>query len=176
LSQTDFVLSGPFPIGWTRTYRSSLGAFDDGVLGARWITPYTTRFDVLGEGLRYHGADGRSHDYPLPKVGQLHEDRIEDLTLVRVSDHQLALCRGYARRETYQRHGQRFLLVQIELRGGAGLLLGYEHRVGNHAVLSDLITYQDDPSQVHTHLSTLVDEAGRITGLWLMGEHEPLRR
>jgi len=176
LSHTDFTLPGPFPIGWARTYRSSLGAFDDGVLGARWITPYTTRFDVTGEGLRYHGADGRSHNYPLPKVGRLHEDRIEDLTLVRVSDHQLVLCRRYEQREIYQRHGQQFLLVQIELRGGAGLLLGYDHRVGNRAVLSDLITYQDDPSQVHTHLSTLVDEAGRITGLWLMGEHEPLRR
>ncbi|WP_254607898.1 DUF6531 domain-containing protein, partial [Burkholderia aenigmatica] len=69
LSQTDFVLSGPFPLNWTRTYRSSLGAFDDGELGARWITPYTTRIDVTGKGLRYHGADGRSHDYPLPKVG-----------------------------------------------------------------------------------------------------------
>jgi len=176
LSHTDFTLPGPFTIAWTRTYRSSLGAFDDGELGARWITPYTTRFDVRGEGLRYHGADGRSHDYPLPKVGQFHEDRIEDLTLVRVRDHELVLCRGYERRETYQRHGDRYLLVRIELRGGAGMLLGYDHRVGNRAVLSDLITYQDDPSQPHTHLGTLVDDAGRITGLWLMGEHEPLRR
>ncbi|WP_159086494.1 RHS repeat-associated core domain-containing protein [Burkholderia sp. LA-2-3-30-S1-D2] len=176
IAHTDFALPGPFPIEWTRTYRSSQGAFDDGELGARWITPYTTRFDVRGEGLRYHGADGRSHDYPLPKVGQFHEDRIEDLTLVRVRDHELVLCRGYERRETYQRHGDRYLLVRIELRGGAGLLLGYDHRVGNRAVLSDLITYQDDPSQPHTHLGTLVDEAGRITGLWLMGEDEPLRR
>ncbi|WP_081421331.1 RHS repeat-associated core domain-containing protein [Burkholderia contaminans] len=176
IAHTDFTLPGPFPIEWTRTYRSSLGAFDDGELGARWMTPYTMRFDVQGEGLRYHGADGRSHDYPLPKVGQHHEDRIEDLILVRVSDHQLVLCRGYERRETYQRHGDRFLLVRIELRGGAGMLLGYDHRVGNRAVLSDLITYQDDPSQVHTRLGTLVDEAGRITGLWLMGENEPLRR
>ncbi len=176
LSQTDFVLSGPFPLNWTRTYRSSLGAFDDGELGARWITPYTTRIDVTGKGLRYHGADGRSHDYPLPKVGQFHEDRIEDFTLVRVRDHELVLCHGHERRETYQRHADRYLLVQIELRGGAGLLLGYDHRVGNRAVLSDLITYQDDPSQVHTHLGTLVDKAGRITGLWLMGEHKPQRR
>ncbi|WP_174430038.1 RHS repeat-associated core domain-containing protein [Burkholderia metallica] len=176
LSQTDFVLSGPFPIHWTRTYRSSLGAYDDGELGARWITPYTTRIDAIGEGLRYHGADGRSHDYPLPKVGQHHEDRIEDLLLVRASDHQLVLCRGHERRETYQRYGDHFLLVKIELRGGAGMLLGYDHRVAGRAVLSDLITYQDDPSQVHTRLGTLVDEAGRITGMWLMGEEEPQRR
>ncbi|EMN5132515.1 RHS repeat protein [Burkholderia contaminans] len=176
IAHTDFILPGPFPIAWTRSYRSSQAAYDSGELGARWTTVYTKRFDVAGERLRYHAADGRSHDYPLPKVGQHHEDRIEDLILVRVSDHQLVLCRGYERRETYQRHGDRFLLVRIELRGGAGMLLGYDHRVGNRAVLSDLITYQDDPSQVHTRLGALVDEAGRITGLWLMGEHEPLRR
>uniref|UniRef100_UPI002ABD3BCC hypothetical protein n=1 Tax=Burkholderia cepacia TaxID=292 RepID=UPI002ABD3BCC len=80
----------------------------------------------IGDGLRYYAADGRSLDYPLPKVGGLHDDRIEDITLVRVSEHRLVLCRGYERCETYQRHGERFLLTQIELRGGAGLLLGYE--------------------------------------------------
>ncbi|WP_217709462.1 RHS repeat-associated core domain-containing protein [Burkholderia cepacia] len=175
-SHTDFALPGPFPLAWTRTYRSSLDAYDHDELGARWITPCTTRIDVQGDGLRYHGADGRSHDYPLPKVGQFHEDRIEDLLLVRASDHQLVLCRGYERRETYQRHGERFLLVQVELRGGAGLLLGYDHRVDERVVLSDLVTYQDDPSRPHTHLGTDVDAHGRIIGLWLMGEDEPLRR
>ncbi len=176
LSHTDFVLPGPFPIAWTRTYHSSLGEYDHSNLGARWITPYTTRIEVIGDGLRYHGADGRSIDYPLPKVGDPHDDRIEDITLVRVSEHRLVLCRGYERRETYQRHGERFLLVQVELRGGAGLLLSYDHRVDQHAVLSDLVTYQDDPSQPHTHLGTEVDEAGRITGLLLMGEDAPQRR
>ncbi|WP_322073773.1 DUF6531 domain-containing protein, partial [Burkholderia cepacia] len=176
LSHTDFVLPGPFPIAWTRTYRSSLDAYDHDELGARWITPYTTRLDVIGDGLRYHAADGRSLDYPLPKVGGLHDDRIEDITLVRVSEHRLVLCLGYERRETYQRHGERFLLTQTELRGGAGMLLGYEHRIGERVVLSDIVTYQDDPSQPHTHLGTDVDEAGRIIGLWLMGEDKPQRR
>ncbi|KVA56904.1 type IV secretion protein Rhs [Burkholderia cepacia] len=176
LSHTDFSLPGPFPIDWTRTYRSSLGAYDAGDLGARWITPYTTRFDVVGEGLRYHGADGRSHDYPLPKVGEAHDDRIEDLTLIRTGENSLALCRGFERRETYQRHGDRYLLTRIELRGGAGLMLGYDHRVGERVVLSDLVTYQDDLSQPHTHLGTDVDTQGRIIGLWLMGEDAPQRR
>ncbi|WP_174769946.1 RHS repeat-associated core domain-containing protein [Paraburkholderia hayleyella] len=176
IAHTDFHLPGPFPLAWTRTYRSSLGAYDNGELGARWITPYTTRFDVDGKGLRYHGADGRIIDYPLPKVGGVHDDRIEDITLVRVSEHRLVLCRGYEYRETYQRHSERYLLVQVELRGGVGLLLGYDHRVGERVVLSDLVTYQDDPSQPHTHLGTDVDAHGRITGLWLMGETTPERR
>ncbi|NTX20641.1 RHS repeat-associated core domain-containing protein [Burkholderia cepacia] len=176
IAHTDFHLPGPFPLTWTRAYRSSLDAYDHGELGARWITPYTTRIDVIGDGLRYHAADGRSIDYPLPKIGGTHDDRIEDITLVRVSEHRLVLCRGYERRETYQRHGARFLLAQIELRGGAGLLLGYDYHVGDRVVLSDLVTYQDDLSQAHTHLGTQVDEAGRLTGLWLMGDTAPERR
>ncbi len=106
----------------------------------------------------------------------MHDDRIEDITLVRVSEDRLILSRGYEQRETYQRHGERFLLVQVELRGGAGLLLGYDHHVGERVVLSGLVTYQDDPSQPHTHLGIQVDEAGRITGLWLLGETAPERR
>ncbi|WP_174769945.1 RHS repeat-associated core domain-containing protein [Paraburkholderia hayleyella] len=176
LPHTDFILPGPFPIEWTRTYRSSLEAYDEAEFGARWITPFTTRFDLHGDGIRFHAADGRSFDYPLPRVGELHDDRIEGLTLVRVSEHSLVLCRGHERRETYERHGGRFLLVRIGLRGGAGLLLGYEHRTGERVVLSDLITYQDDPSQAHLHLGTDIDTHGRITGLWLMGEDAPQRR
>ncbi|MDN7874661.1 RHS repeat-associated core domain-containing protein [Burkholderia aenigmatica] len=176
LSHTDFVLPGPFPIEWTRTYRSSLGVYDDRELGARWITPYTTRIDMVGEGLRYHGADGRSHDYPLPRIGAVHEDLIEDLILVRVSEHRLHLRRGHERCETYHRHGDHFLLMHIELRGGAGLLLGYDRHESGRAVLSDLVTYQDDPTQQHLHLRTDIDEGGRLIGLWLMQGEKAERR
>ncbi|WP_454725509.1 MULTISPECIES: RHS repeat-associated core domain-containing protein [Cupriavidus] len=176
IAHLDFSLPGPFPIEWTRLYRSSLGAYDHGELGARWITPFTTRIDLRKDGVRYHAADGRSHDYPLPKVGKFHYDPIEHLTLIRSAEDELMLARGHDSRETYLRHGERFLLGGIVLRGGAGLLLRYEHHVGNQAVLSDLISYQDDLSQVHSHLGTLVDEAGRITGLWLLGDEEIQRQ
>jgi len=160
----------------TRTYRSSLGAYDNDELGARWITPSTTRFDVEGEGLRYHGADGRSLTYPLPRVGEAHDDRIEAITLVRGSEDILMLCRGFEQRETYVRHGHQFLLWQVELRGGAGLHLRYDHHTADRVVLSDLIIRQDDPSQPHLHLGTDIDTHGRLTGLWLMGEDAPQRR
>jgi hypothetical protein len=62
ISHTDFSLPGPFPIEWTRTYCSSLDAYDEGAIGARWITPFTTRFDCVDDGLQFHDADWWSVD------------------------------------------------------------------------------------------------------------------
>ncbi|WP_235515192.1 DUF6531 domain-containing protein, partial [Achromobacter sp. Root83] len=123
-SHTDFSLPGPFPLHWSRTYCSNLAAYDKGVLGARWINEFTTRFDIKKAGadreeLRFHAADGRTHEYPLPQIGKFHYDPIENLTLVRVSETELTLAQGYERRATYQRDGRRFRLADIRLRGGA---------------------------------------------------------
>ncbi|WP_256212928.1 DUF6531 domain-containing protein, partial [Pseudomonas sp. TAD18] len=116
LEHTDFSLPGPFPIEWTRTYFSALSAYDQDVMGARWVTEFTTRFDCIGDALTFHDADGRSHDYPLPKERLFHFDAIENLTVVRLDQNRLMLCRGFDRKETYVRHGDRFLLAHIELR------------------------------------------------------------
>lgn len=176
LAHTDFSLPGPFPVEWTRTYCSSLNAYDQGVLGARWITAFTTRFDLVDGALMFHDTDGRSHDYPLPKVGLFHHDAIENLTVVRVNDDQLLLCRGFERKETYVRRGERYLLTGVVLRNGAGIMLHYEHRHGELSVLSDLITYQDDVTKVHLHLGTMIDDHGRLIGLWEIRDGVPLRQ
>nr|GFD10057.1 hypothetical protein [Tanacetum cinerariifolium] len=94
VAHTDFSLPGPFPVEWTRTYCSSLDAYDRDVVGARWITPFTTRFDCVDDGLVFHDADGRSHEFTLPKVKLAHYNAIENLTLIRVSNDTLVLCRG----------------------------------------------------------------------------------
>ncbi|MGN8063966.1 RHS repeat-associated core domain-containing protein, partial [Ralstonia sp. 22111] len=178
LSHTDFILPGLFHIEWTRTYRSSLVAYDDGPLGARWMTDYTTRFDVAHEGsrisLRYHAADGRSHTYPQPDIGQSHRDAIEDVLLTRRTDTELVLSYGRERSEIYRRHGDTFRLAGIRLRSGATLMLYYEHRVGDKTVLSDLVTLQGET--VHLHIATRVDEAGRITELWQLKDSQLVRQ
>ncbi|MEB0223002.1 RHS repeat-associated core domain-containing protein [Pseudomonas sp. 10S4] len=177
LSHTDFSLPGPFPIEWTRTYNSRLDAYDQGELGARWISEFTTRFDCVDDGLTFYGADGRDHSYPLPKVGLFHYDTIENITLVRASEDQLLLCHGFERKETYVRRGQRFVLTNISLRNGAGIMLHYEHRHCEQSVLSDLITYQEnDFTKVHLHLGTMIDGHGRLTGLWEIRDGEPQRQ
>ncbi|MDN3222573.1 RHS repeat-associated core domain-containing protein [Pseudomonas nunensis] len=173
---TDFSLPGVFPIEWSRIYCSDLQAYDEGVLGARWITAFTTRFDLVEGALLFHDADARSHEYPLPKVDQFHYDAIENLTVVRLSDDKLMLCRGFERKETYLRRGQQFVLIGVELRSGAGIMLHYEHRHGDRTVLSDLITYEGNLTKVQSHLGTMIDEKGRLTGLWEIRDGVPQRQ
>jgi RHS repeat-associated protein len=173
----DFGLPGPFPIQWMRTYCSDLSAYDKGILGARWITPFSTRIDLVDDGLLFHDADGRSHAYPVPKVGQFHYDAIENLTLLLVSEGHLLLCRGVERKEVYHLRGKQYVLVNVELRNGAGIMLHHEHRHGEMPVLSDLITYiEGDVTKVHRHLGTMIDEQGRLKGVWEISDGEPLRQ
>lgn len=176
LSHTDFSLPGPFPVEWVRTYSSRFDAFDNGELGARWVTEFTTRFDCKDDGLVFFGADGRSIDFPLPKPGLFHYDPVENLTLVRSAEDQLLVCFGFERKETYIRRGRSFWLTDVKMRSGAGLMLHYEHRHGDALVLSDLITYQGDVTQVHLHIGTLLDDQGRLTGLWEIRDGAPVRQ
>jgi RHS repeat-associated protein len=167
VTYTDFSLPGPFPIEWTRTYCSSLDAYDQDVIGARWITPFTTRFDCVGDGLVFHDADGRSHKLPLPKVKLFHFNAIENLTVIRLGKDRLLLMRGLEHRETYVRRGKRFVLINKVLPNGAGVMLHYEHRHDGQLVLFELVTYSEkDANKVHLRLGTLIDDQGRLTGLW----------
>ncbi|UVK83644.1 DUF6531 domain-containing protein [Pseudomonas sichuanensis] len=177
LQHTDFSLPGPFPITWTRTYHSRLAALDSASLGARWITAFTTCIDVQDDGLLLHDFDGRSHAYPLPKVGKTHYDAVEYRGLTRTTDTQLILSRGQERHETYERVGDRFHLVHIVMRNGVGAMLHYEHSHNGRPVLSDINTYADnDPSKVHLQLGTLLDDHGHIQGLWQVVDGKPLRQ
>ncbi|WP_367237058.1 RHS repeat-associated core domain-containing protein [Pseudomonas sp. Rh2] len=177
LSHTDFSLSGPFPVTWTRTYNSRLDKLDNGILGARWITEFTTCIDVVDKGLLFHDMDGRSHAFALPKKGKPQYDAVEYFTWVRTGEQQLVLLRGLGRRETYARHGDRFYLTHIQLRSGAGAMLHYEHRHHDQPVLSDINTYFDnDPNKVHLQLGTLLDDHGHIQGLWQVVDGKPLRQ
>lgn len=153
---TDFLLPGVFPIEWHRTYRSSLSAFDDSPYGARWTNPFASRFDLSDERLTYHGNDGRSQRYALPKLNASQFDAIENVVIARIAADTLALLRGHDSQEVYQRHGNQFRLTSITHRGGARIALHYEHRVAGTSVLSDLMTYQHDTPQQHLH--TQIDE------------------
>ena len=203
LTHTDFVLQAPLPIAWSRTYRSNLDAYDQGSLGARWLTPYSTRVDVVGEGPRrglvYRAADGRSLPYPWLVVGQRHRDPIEEITLTRLSETLLVLDFGKPMpegqpspwRESYElvdtvaskveaQGRQHFRLVAMHAENGAAIGLRYDHVVtmgpnAGEQVLSDVVSKQGD--QTIAHVGTqLHAHTGRILALWEIKEGKLLRQ
>jgi YD repeat-containing protein len=192
-THTDFILDAPLPIAWSRTYRSQLSAYDRGHLGARWLSPYSTRIDVVGQGkpagLVYHAADGRSHRYPRLDIGQRHYDAVEQIMLTRMSATLLTLDFGKPVpegqtspwRETYELVDtvrakaadwakQHFRLIALHSGDGAAIGLRYDHVLahGPHAgeaVLSDIISKQGET--IVAHAGTQIDfDRGRILALW----------
>ncbi|MDQ0072466.1 RHS repeat-associated protein [Variovorax boronicumulans] len=189
LTHTDFELPGALPITWSRTYRSDLAAYDLGVLGARWITPYTTQLDIelLDDGSEgaflYHAEDGRTKRYPALAVGQTHRDVIEDLTLVRLSADLLTVNQGRDWMQTYERipalDGQRgfFRLALMQMRAGPSVGLRYDHAHPlrpAHTVLSDVMVKQG--AETIAHAGTRIDAAGRLTGVWEIKEGQLVRQ
>ena len=197
-THTDFVLDAPLPIEWSRTYRSQLTAFDRGNLGARWLTPYSTRIDVVGQGksaaLLYHAADGRSHRYPWLAIGQRHYDPVEQITLTRMSINLLTLDFGKPLpqgepspwRETYELVDtvrakaadlgkEHFRLIAVHARDGAALGLRYDHVVAGEQVLSDIISKQGET--IVAHAGTQVDaDTGHIRALWEIRDGKLVRQ
>lgn len=202
-THTDFVLDAPLPITWSRTYRSQLSAYDRGNLGARWLTPYSTRIDVVGQAkpaaLLYHAADGRSHRYPYLGIGQRHHDPVEQITLTRVSATLLTLDFGKPLsegetspwRETYELVDtvrakaadigkEHFRLIALHARDGAALGLRYDHVVatGPYAgeeVLSDIVSKQGET--IVAHVGARVDpDTGHIRALWEIRDGKLVRQ
>lgn len=199
----DFVLDAPLPITWSRTYRSQLSAYDRGNLGARWLTPYSTRIDVVGQSkpaaLLYHAADGRSHRYPYLGIGQRHHDPVEQITLTRMSATLLTLDFGKLLpegesspwRETYElvdtvrakasdQGKEHFRLITLHARDGAALGLRYDHVVANgpyagEEVLSDIVSKQGE--NIVAHAGTQIDlHTGCIRALWEITNGKLLRQ
>ncbi len=197
-THTDFVLDAPLPIEWSRTYRSQLSAYDRGNLGARWLTPYSTRIDIVGQGkpvaLLYHAADGRNHRYPWLGVGQRHYDPVEQIMLTRASATLLTLDFGKPLpegepspwRETYELVDtvrakvadlgkEHFRLIAVHARDGAALGLRYDHVVAGEQVLSDIISKQGET--IVAHAGTQVDlDTGYIRALWEIRDGKLVRQ
>jgi len=203
LTHTDFVLDAPLPITWSRTYRSQLSTYDRANLGARWLTPYSTRIDVVGQGkpaaLLYHAADGRSHRYPWLGIGQRHHDPVEQITLTRMNATLLTLDFGKPLpegepspwRETYELVDtvrvkaadfgkEHFRLIALHAHDGAALGLRYDHVVANgpcagERVLSDIISKQGET--IVAHAGTQIDfDTGHIRALWEIQDGKLVRQ
>ncbi len=147
IEHADFELDGAVPLVWRRTYRSFFDANDArGELGARWITPYTTRFDIHASKLVYHGADGRSLDYPLLAPGEAKDDLAESLTLLRLDAQWLTLTRGPELVEAFERHGDVFRLAFMRDVSGNQLTLDYDEagRLSRIILADAIVAFRHD--------------------------------
>ncbi|MGD8594314.1 MAG: DUF6531 domain-containing protein, partial [Gammaproteobacteria bacterium] len=79
LVQQDFVLPGPIPLVWERTYRTS-HAVDLG-LGAGWTAPWFARLEVEQDKVVYFDGEGRDIPFTAPPVGDGCRNTVEKLTL-----------------------------------------------------------------------------------------------
>ncbi|WP_230953246.1 RHS repeat-associated core domain-containing protein [Burkholderia stagnalis] len=125
-SHIDFELPGALPLVWERTYRSRLSSYDNGELGARWITPYTTRIDVKNGQWMYHDTEGRSVEYRALVAGDVHDDLSENRTLSRLDDTWVTVAYGHAVLRVYERHGDAFRLAMQKDRAGNTITLDYD--------------------------------------------------
>ncbi|MCA8067173.1 RHS repeat-associated core domain-containing protein [Burkholderia sp. AU38729] len=125
-THTDFELPGALPLVWARTYRSRLSAYDNGELGARWLTPYTTRIDIDGDTWLYRDASGRSIEYRALAVGGVKDDLAENLTLSRLDDTWMTIAYGHDVLHVYERHGDVFRLAMQKDRAGNTITLDYD--------------------------------------------------
>ncbi|KLN52898.1 type VI secretion system tip protein TssI/VgrG [Variovorax paradoxus] len=207
ITHTDFVLQAGLPIQWSRRYHSALTAYDDGELGARWITPYTVCLQAIDAGdgqsaqqthaLRYHAADGRSHDYPLPAIGDTHCDAVEELVLRRTGLTVLTIERGPDWREVFELAGTGWRLSGYQTSQGHRIELRYiraeptpmrsgdiiPERPDGHALpppaflpterLSDILSYQGAEVMAHAQVHW---EHGRIGALWEVTDDQPTRQ
>ncbi|RMC90818.1 sugar-binding protein [Aquitalea palustris] len=126
LIHTDFTLPGVMPIVWQRVYRSDFDANDaDGPLGARWMAPFSSRFEENGEALVYYDDAGRKLDYPLLPLGESLKDELEGHTLTRLDDKLISLSFGHELVQLYEKQGSRYLLALIKDRAGNTLAVNF---------------------------------------------------
>lgn len=123
----DFELPGVMPLTWARTYSSRMASFDQGVLGARWLTSYTLCILIEEHGgWTYYGNDGRDIKLNVLNIGEAYRHPIEGFTLLRVNESLITLTHGKEQIEVYELYGKQFRLALLKDRIGNALTLHYE--------------------------------------------------
>lgn len=108
LYQHDFGAPGLMPVSFTRCYRSTHRAYDQGLLGARWTTAYTTAFSDLPAGpgqeaaLVYHDGSGRNVRLPALAVGETHDAVLESFQVRRDGPGELSILYPYGGQDLFQ--------------------------------------------------------------------------
>ncbi|WP_167336070.1 RHS repeat-associated core domain-containing protein, partial [Paraburkholderia bannensis] len=164
----DFSLPGRIAIDWGRSYRSADQRA--GTLGVAWRLPYSSEIRRDDTQLMYYDADGRRLNFPLLEPGQEHFHPIEKYTLVRGPDMgawaTYTVQFGNGVQEHYAIHptgDTRWQLQRVSDRDGNVLSLGYTPEGWLNEVRNSVYTVR-----------CKLDDAGRITAVYLDGHGNPL--
>ena len=186
LVQQDFVLAGPIPLVWERTYRTSHA--QDAGLGVGWMAPWFTRLEIGAEKVIYFDGEGRKIPFTAPPPGDGCRNITEKLTLYCdseekyriVTDNQLIhTFRGTGRyrrlRSVADRDGHAIELMYSDsgrlnyITDSAGRRLKLEYNITNHVrkvfLTNDKGDPQDDPLVQYSYsnqgdLVAVTDAAG----------------
>ncbi|WGY68779.1 RHS repeat protein [Burkholderia cepacia] len=165
-THADFELPGALPLVWARTYRSRLSAYDNGELGARWLTPYTTRIDVEGDTWFFRDASGRSIEYRALAVGGVYDDLSENLTLTRLDETWVTIAYGHDQLHAYERRGNAFRLAMQKDRAGNTITLDYDalDRVARLIDASgNVLSFEHDKQGRVVMIEQVLEEGARRT-------------
>ncbi|WP_348816120.1 polymorphic toxin type 17 domain-containing protein [Halomonas sp. H10-59] len=132
LWHTDFSVPGLIDVEWTLYYRSSIDELDDSELGARWSSPFHTRFEALGEQLTFIDSLNRALPIAPLEVGGSRFLPRESVTLEHPDSEHYRLHYLDGSQELYRRIGKsgrgervHFRLVEQRERDGRALHLSY---------------------------------------------------
>jgi len=150
--ESDFSLSGPIPLDWTRKYRS--GDTRSGWFGQGWNLPLAVELLLGFDGLTYFDASGRSVKLPTIAVGAEHFDAYEQFTLRRRTDHLWELAFKDGQSQFFRRNRDDLFLLPL-----AGIIDRNDNRILLHYPAPP-----DDPFDPYRP-QAIVDSAGRTLQL-----------
>lgn len=166
IAQSDFSLSGAFPIVWDRVYRSNFSANDEhGTLGPRWITPFTLYIEAHPQGLAYYSIVGRTIETGALAVGERRYDRSEEIEWSRPDERTLIIGQKHERFETFRKIGDNYRLVSIRNRAGSTIDLHYTEQGLLRSIENDVwvVRFEHDDRQRIRRIFTETGRDGETT-------------
>ncbi|WP_353171880.1 RHS repeat-associated core domain-containing protein [Acinetobacter rudis] len=172
-SHQDFNLASAELLG-LRTYSSYLSHLDQGVFGARWITPINKALQFKQEQWEYLQADGRIIKFPDTPIGHSYYHSLEDIELQRISDEIIVLKYLDRTEETYKKQGDYYQLQLLESLNGQQYEFYYDHLRQGQYYLSDIIVKSGD-RQLY-HIGTELGISHKIEQMWLLQDQQKIRK
>ena len=178
---SSFVLS--------RTYASNLYQLNNGVFGARWITPFSTQiipkteyieseenkegYVKILKGLQFIGADARPIELAQLKIGESIHDQQEGFYYSVISDTVQMISYGTDEKHYFEKEEDNYRLSVIEYKNGMTAAVRYDHFIEGKSFISDIVIKHED--QVLLQIGFKINSNGKVEDVWSI-ENGSLKR